>query len=202
MSNNGLLQKKRQREEAEIPTSSMADIAFLLLIFFLVTTTINVDTGIGMTLPPKLEDQQQPPPVKERNMLKILVNGQGDVLLEGEQSNVQQIRDEVKKHITNYGQDPNYGVSPDLAVVSIKTDAQTPYRIYVNVLDEAWMAYREIWNGIAQSNRLPNGKDAGIGRTYPSYDAYKAALSADAGKGPIREAVPAKISIAEPDTGE
>lgn len=201
MPNDGLLQKKREREEAEIPTSSMADIAFLLLIFFLVTTTINVDTGIGMTLPPKLEQDQQPPPVKERNMLKVLVNAQGDVLLEGEQSSVQMIRDEVKKHVTNYGQDAGYAVSPDLAVVSIKTDAQTPYRVYVNVLDEAWMAYREIWNGIAQSNRLPNGDDAGIGRTFSSYDAYRNSLGPEE-ENLIREAFPAKISIAEPDLGE
>jgi len=54
---------KRSREEAEIPTASMADIAFLLLIFFLVTTTIDVDTGIGMVLPP-LDPEQQPPPIK------------------------------------------------------------------------------------------------------------------------------------------
>ena len=72
------LLKKKERSEAEIPTASMADIAFLLLIFFLVTTTIDVDTGIGMVLPPKLEDDVEPPPVKERNMLKILVEaGQG-----------------------------------------------------------------------------------------------------------------------------
>ena len=55
----GLLDKRRsKREDAETPTSSMADIAFLLLIFFLVTTTINVDTGIGMTLPPKLDQER------------------------------------------------------------------------------------------------------------------------------------------------
>jgi biopolymer transport protein ExbD len=59
----GLLGKKKNREP-EIPTSSMADIAFLLLIFFLVTTTIDVDTGIGMVLPPKLDENIDPPPVK------------------------------------------------------------------------------------------------------------------------------------------
>ncbi len=94
----GLLGKKRSREGGEIPTASMADIAFLLLIFFLVTTTIDVDTGIGMTLPPKLEEDQEPPPVKERNMLAILVNAQGQVLLEDQPSAVARIRGEVKKH--------------------------------------------------------------------------------------------------------
>lgn len=201
MPNNGMLGKKREREEANIPTSSMADIAFLLLIFFLVTTTINVDTGIGMTLPPKLKENQQPPPVKERNMLKILVNAQGEVLLEEEISSVGQIRGEVKTHVTNYGQDPDYAASPDKAVVSIKTDAETPYKTYIEVLDEVWMAYREIWDSIARSNKLPNGDDAGLGKTYKSYQAYRATLGPD-DENLIREKFKAKISIAEPDLGE
>ncbi|WP_251981176.1 ExbD/TolR family protein, partial [Salinibacter ruber] len=83
----GLLEKRRSdREEASIPTAGMADIAFLLLIFFLVTTTINVDTGIGMTLPPKLKPEQEPPPVKERNLMNVLVNASGDVLVDEERA--------------------------------------------------------------------------------------------------------------------
>ena len=85
----GLLANKKKREEAEIPTSSMADIAFLLLIFFLVTTTIDVDTGIGMTLPPELDETVPPPPIKERNVLKILVNEAGQVLLEDRPSGIE-----------------------------------------------------------------------------------------------------------------
>lgn len=197
----GLLDKKREREDANIPTSSMADIAFLLLIFFLVTTTINVDTGIGMTLPPKLQQDQQPPPVKERNMLKILVNSQGEVLLEEEPTTVEQIRSEVKTHVTNYGQSADYAVSPDKAVVSIKTDAETPYETYIRVLDEVWMAYREIWESIARSNKLPNGESAGLERTWPSYEAYRGQLGPDE-DNMIRDAFKAKISIAEPDLGE
>lgn len=196
----GLLEKKRQREEAEIPTSSMADIAFLLLIFFLVTTTINVDTGIGMTLPPKLEDQE-PPPVKERNMLKILVNASGEVLLEEEQTTVDKIRPEVRTHVTNYGQSPDYAVNPEKAVVSIKTDAETPYQTYIEVLDEVWMAYREIWDSIARTNQLPNGEDAGLNRTYPSYKDYTASLGPEE-DDMIREQLGPQISIAEPDLGE
>lgn len=196
----GLLDKKRERDEAEINTASLADIAFLLLIFFLVATTINVDTGIGMTLPPKLEDQE-PPPVKERNMLKILVNAQGDVLLEDEPSAIGRIREEVKTHVLNYGQDASYAVSPDKAVVSIKTDQETSYDTYIRVLDEVWMAYREIWNGIATSNQLPNGESAGLERTYPSYKAYLASLGPE-DENLIREQIGAQISIAEPDVGQ
>ena len=185
----GLLGKKRSREMGEIPTASMADIAFLLLIFFLVTTTIDVDTGIGMTLPPKLEEDQEPPPVKERNMLAILVNAQGQVLLEDQPSAVSRIRAEVKKHTLNEGQDPNYAESMSRAVVSLKTDRQTPYDVYISVLDEIWMAYFEMWD--AEARRLG----------YPSYDAYRTYIEESGEENAIREKIKAQISIAEPDAG-
>ncbi len=181
----GLLKKKKNRE-AEIPTASMADIAFLLLIFFLVTTTIDVDTGIGMVLPPPLDQEQDPPPVKERNMLKILVNEQGAVLLEDRPSSVSQIRAEVKKHVTNNGVDPNYAETASRAVVSIKTARQTPYDGYIGVLDEVWMAYFEIWD--AEARQLG----------YPNYKDYVASLG-DVKENEVRKKVPAAISIAEPD---
>ena len=181
--------KKRERHGAEIPTASMADIAFLLLIFFLVTTTINVDTGIGMTLPPKLEDEE-PPPVRERNMLKILVNDQGQVLLEDQMSAVNQIRAEVRKHVLNYGQDENYSESPNQAVISLKTTRQTPYDTDINVLDEIWMAYREMWD--AEARQLG----------YANYDAYRQTLDPlEDEENVIREKIKANISIAEPDPG-
>jgi biopolymer transport protein ExbD len=201
---SGLLDKRREdREEAAIPTAGMADIAFLLLIFFLVTTTINVDTGIGMTLPPKLKPEQNPPPVKERNLMNVLVNSQGDVLVEEEQATVAQIRDRVKKHVLNYGSDPDLAVSPSDAVISIKTDAQTPYSTYIEVLDEVWMAYREIWDQIARTNRLPgpDGGSAGLETTYSSYREYYNNLGPEQ-DNKIRDAFGAQISIAEPDTGE
>ena len=186
----GLLGKKRSREGGEIPTASMADIAFLLLIFFLVTTTIDVDTGIGMTLPPKLEEDQEPPPVKERNMLKILVNAQGQVLLEDKPSAVARIRGEVKKHTLNEGADPNYAEAMSKAVVSLKTDRQTPYDVYIAVLDEIWMAYFEMWD--AEARRLG----------YPSYDAYRNYIEESGDENAIREKIKAQISIAEPEAGD
>jgi len=198
----GLLDERREdRDEAEIPTAGMADIAFLLLIFFLVTTTINVDTGIGMTLPPKLDPNQKPPPVKERNLFKILVNAQGDLLIEEEEANMGQLRQRVKSHVTNYGEDPDLAVSPDKAVISIKTDAQTPYDQYIEVLDEVWMAYREIWDGIARSGQTPQGDDVGLTETYSSYQEYYNTLDPE-DDNKIRDAFGAQISIAEPDTGD
>ena len=196
----GLLEKRRDnRDEGEIPTAGMADIAFLLLIFFLLVTTINVDTGIGMTLPPKLEDQD-PPPVKERTLFNILVNSQGDLLVEDEPANIGQLRDRVKAHVTNFGEEPDLSVSPDDAVISIKTDAQTPYDTYIQVLDEVWMAYREIWNQIARTGQTPQG-DQVLEQTYDSYEAYRSTLEPQ-DENLIREAFKAQISIAEPDTGD
>jgi biopolymer transport protein ExbD len=181
------LLKKKKRREAEIPTSSMADIAFLLLIFFLVTTTIDVDTGIGMVLPPKLEDDIEPPPIKERNVLKILVNEQGLVLVEDQPSAVQMIRDEVKKHVLNNGADPRYAEETGKALISIKTARQTPYDSYVSVLDEVWMAYFEMWDAEARA----------LG--YPDYDAYVTAIDEQDAENAIRDKIKAAISIAEPD---
>jgi biopolymer transport protein ExbD len=198
----GLLDERREdRDEAEIPTAGMADIAFLLLIFFLVTTTINVDTGIGMTLPPKLDPDQKPPPVKERNLFKILVNAQGELLVEEEPANINQLRQRVKNHVTNYGDDPDLAVGPDKAVISIKTDAQTPYNKYIEVLDEVWMAYREIWDSIARSGQTPQGEDVGLGQTYSSYQEYYNTLDPE-DDNKIRDAFGAQISIAEPDSGD
>ena len=178
----------------------MADIAFLLLIFFLVTTTINVDTGIGMTLPPKLQQEQQPPPVKDRNLFKILVNAQGRVLIEEEEASIAQIRERVKEHVLNYGENPDLSEAPDDAVISIKTDEQTPYSTYIETLDEVWMAYREIWDSVARSGSLPNGEQI-LSTTYPSYQAYRSSLEPEQDNA-IRDAFGANISIAEPDTGE
>jgi biopolymer transport protein ExbD len=182
----GLL-RKRKRQEAEIPTSSMADIAFLLLIFFLVTTTIDVDTGIGMTLPPPLEDDQTPPEVRERNMLRILVNEAGQVLIDDQPSAINRIREEVVRHVTNFGQLPQYSESPDQAVVSIKTDRMTPYSLYIDTLDEVWMAYYEIWDNEARQMGFPN------------YRAYRDQLGG--AENEIRQRFRAGISIAEPDAG-
>jgi len=197
----GLLEDRRQdREDAEVPTAGLADIAFLLLIFFLVTTTINVDTGIGMTLPPMLEDQE-PPPVKDRNLFKVLVDSQGNLLVEEEEARIGQLRERVKRHVTNYGDNPDLAVSPSKAVISIKTDAKTPYDTYIEVLDEVWMAYREIWDQIARTGQTPQGDAVDLDQTYSSYQEYYNTLEpGDDNK--IRDAFGAQISIAEPDSEE
>jgi biopolymer transport protein ExbD len=182
------LLKRRSRSAAEIPMASMADIAFLLLIFFLLVTTIDVDTGIGMVLPPPLDEEQTPPEIRERNMLAILVNQRGDVLVRGEPSAVRLIREEVKRHITNRGEDPNYSESPQTAIVSLKTDRQTPYVTYRDVLDEIRMAYNDVQDYVARSS---------FGA--PNYAAYRAQL--DGRDDLVRQEIPLKISVAVPERG-
>jgi len=166
----------------------MADIAFLLLIFFLVTTTINVDSGIYMQLPPKLDENVDPPEIQQRNLLNILVNNTGDVLVDGRFMSIDTIRDEVKRHVTNEGQLPNYSDSPDAAIVSFKTERQLPYEQYINVLDELRGAYDEIRDDYAREIR---GVD---------YATYKGQLGED-DEDEVKTKYPIKISLAEPDAG-
>jgi biopolymer transport protein ExbD len=180
-----MLNKKRNRESGEIDGSSLADIAFLLLIFFLVVTTIDVDTGIGLVLPP-IPDDTEPPPVRERNLLNILVNAQGMVLMDDEPTSINAVRERIKAFVDNNGVDPELSESPDDAIVSIKTDRRTPYNIYIDMLDEVMAAYDEL-------------------RNQASMDRFGVPFSSLERQGVEREEIvdmyPKKISIAEPDEG-
>jgi biopolymer transport protein ExbD len=180
-----MLLKKRGRKDVEIEGSSMADIAFLLLIFFLVVTTIDVDTGIGLVLPP-IPDDIEPPPILERNMLRILVNAQGMVLLDDEPVSIAEVRQRVKDFVDNPTNNPNLSESPDDAIVSVKTDRQTPYRVYIDMLDELMGAYEELRHEASMAQ----------------YGVPYSALEDDSvQQEQIRELYPKRISIAEPDEG-
>lgn len=120
-----LVEKKKSRL-VEIPMASLADIAFLLLIFFLVTTTIDVDRGIGLFLPAKGEETE----VRTKNITNLLINAQGEILLDNEVIAVHEVNLRVKQKIEE---------NPNL-IVSVKTDRLTKYDIYVQVLDELKIA--------------------------------------------------------------
>ncbi|MBO6793079.1 MAG: biopolymer transporter ExbD [Balneolaceae bacterium] len=147
-----MLMKKKKREGAEINGSSMADIAFLLLIFFLVTTTINVDTGIGMVLPPPLDEEVDPPPIRERNQMNILVNAQGLILMDEQPVSINEVRQKLMEFIDNPNNDETLAVSPEAAIVSLKTQKETPYRIYIDMLDEVMGAYKELRDAASRAN--------------------------------------------------
>jgi biopolymer transport protein ExbD len=136
--------KKKDRGTPEINAGSMADIAFLLLIFFLVTTTIGADKGINMLLPPKKEDQPIDVKLKDRNVFKVIVNSKNQLLVEDEPMSIDVLRAEAKKFLANNGADPGMSESPQDAVISLKTDRGTQYDVYLRVLDELSAAYNEL----------------------------------------------------------
>ncbi len=200
---------------AEVNSGSMADIAFLLLIFFLVTTTIANDKGIAMRLPPKPDPNNPPPDVSknDRNIFKILANSQDRLLVEDEpMTDVRELKSEIKKFVLNFGKpsvagneiynslpatlrsfvntkgrSPKSSDHPGEAVVSFKADRGTSYELYVKVLDQINAAYNEIY-----------GQRVGISGDefllLDKKDPDQKAMYLRARKG-----IPRAISIAEPD---
>lgn len=139
------MKKERSRKVPEINAGSMADIAFLLLIFFLVTTTIASDKGLTILLPPKREkDKIEEVEMKDREVFKVLVNSRNQLLVEEEPMSLERLRTAAKEFINNRGRDKEMSSSPQEAVVSYKTDRGTKYSIYIRVLDEIKGAYNEL----------------------------------------------------------
>jgi biopolymer transport protein ExbD len=144
-----MFNNKPIREKATINGSSMADIAFLLLIFFLVTTTINVDTGISLVLPPPIQDDR--PQVHERNLMNILVNAEGLIRMDDKPVSIEEVKPLLSEFINNRGKDPELSDSPQKAIISLKTQRETPYKVYIDMLDEVMGTYKELRNEAAIS---------------------------------------------------
>jgi biopolymer transport protein ExbD len=121
----------------------MADIAFLLLIFFLVTTTIASDKGIAVLLPPDQENQDDVK-IKERNIFNVLINSNDMLLVEEDVMDVTRLKAEAKRFVSNRGADPASSESPVKAVISLKTDRGTSYEKYIEVRDILKQAYSEL----------------------------------------------------------
>ncbi|MFQ5640968.1 MAG: ExbD/TolR family protein [bacterium] len=117
--------QKKNARATEVPTASLADIAFLLLIFFLVTTTIDVDRGIGLTLPDKT-----PVNVRPKNITTLLINSAGEILLDNETVEIAAVNELIEKKLKE---------NPNL-IVSVKTDRKTKYETFIQILDELKMA--------------------------------------------------------------
>lgn len=117
-----MLLDKRKERTVSIPTSSMADIAFLLLTFFLVTTSLDLDKGLQLTLPAKGQSTEVP----KKNIANLLINESGEVMLNEVQIPIQSIRERIKQELAK---------NPSL-IVSIQTVRNTKYQAFVNVLDQ------------------------------------------------------------------
>jgi biopolymer transport protein ExbD len=144
----------------EINAGSMADIAFLLLIFFLVTTQIVEDKGIRVALPPWSEEEPDITKLKTRNVFSVLVNAQNQLLVRGEIARIDELRTRAKEFIANPGKREDLSESPTRAIISLKNDRGTSYKTYLNVYNELKAAYNELWN--EESQRMygkPYGDD-------------------------------------------
>jgi biopolymer transport protein ExbD len=149
-----------KRTVQEVNAGSMADIAFLLLIFFLVTTTMDTDMGLTRQLPPDITEE--PPEVKKRNTLVVLVNRNNQLLVRGENVPLTLLRKKAKEFIQNEFEEENlpviekrnYRYFGDLAVtpyhvISLQSDRGTSYETYIAVQNELAAAYNELKNELA-----------------------------------------------------
>ena len=192
-----------KRKIQEINAGSMADIAFLLLIFFLVATTMNTDTGLVRMLPPMPpEDQPQDEiKVKERNLFLVFINGRGDIMAgaagKQEAIDLRQLKDRTKEFILNPLDDENLPekankdielpdgskwVYPESqGVVSLQTTRDTGYQSYIMVQNELTRAFNEVRDEVAQ--RKFGAKFADLPEEL---------------RNAVSKAVPLKISEAEP----
>jgi biopolymer transport protein ExbD len=191
--------RSKTKGAKEIDASSMADIAFLLLIFFLVTTTIDQDKGIIHKLPAWSEI---PPPISnqnEREVLEILVNANNQLLVEQEYIDIDELRGITMKHLDNRGKLPQFSSSPQKAVISLKNDRGTNYGTYIEIQNELKAAYAELRDKYALS--VTGGQmtfreiDDCAGNK--DLDSKKIAYC-DALKAKIQEEYPMKISEADP----
>lgn len=173
--------KKSHRMSNEINAGSMADIAFLLLIFFLVTTQISEDKGLLVKLPPW---STEPPPdfkANSRNLYSVLVNAQNQLLVRGQPMDIEMLRENTKLFISNPRKEADKATDPQSAIVSLKNDRGTKYKTYLRVYNELQAAYAELRN------------EAALKRFGKNFDAI-----ADDQQKVIRSEIPLIISEAEP----
>ena len=192
---------KSKRNAGEINSSSMADIAFLLLIFFLVTTTMDVDSGMKRTLPPIADNEQQQDDVelKERNVLMVNVSKEGRIMVGTEEYmpadlNRRGDHSRMSREVLDFlsgidrsekkATEIELGISCEISqgVVSLKADNETKYNIYLQVQDElthAFNVYRDLISVQA------------YGKPFEELNEIQT--------GNIRKAVPVKVSEAEPN---
>lgn len=187
---------RNKRKVPQVNNSSSADIAFLLLIFFLVTTSMDTDKGLVRRLPPPVPADHKPEDIdiKQRNVMIVLLNSNNQLMVNGEPTNVDQLREKAKEFIDNAESLPNlpekvmeevpfFGQYPvtKFHVISLMNDRGTEYQAYIEVQNELVAAYNELRNKLAEAK---------FGKSYVD-------LGEDEQKA-IRTIYAQKISEAEP----
>ena len=187
---------KKKRAVPGINSSSTADIAFMLLIFFLITTSMDTDRGLARRLPPPPEQNQKDDNIlkKERNVLQVRLNKDDQLMCGKEYIDIKQLREKAKEFIANPYDDENLPekhkknipllgdcMVTEQHVISVQNDVGTSYRAYINVQNELVAAYNELRDELAQEK---------FGVTYAELN--------DAQQKAVREVYPQRISEAEP----
>lgn len=162
----------------EVSAGSMADIAFLLLIFFLVTTTIETDAGLDRKLPP-IEPPEDAPTIKEKNIFTVSINKDGQLLVEEELTPLKDLRAKAIAFLDNGGaasgtadycsyckgeRDASSSDNPGKAIISLKNDRETPYGVYITVQNELVAAYNELRD--REAEKLYGGSFRDMEATY------------------------------------
>ena len=186
------------KKTPEIPSASMADIAFMLLIFFITATSMDVDSGLERVLPqmpPENQEVDDTPPIKERNVLSVLLDANNRLMVEGEISRVEDLREKVKEFMLNpqnaetlpetkMTEIPLLGNIPvTKGVISLRNDHGTQYGVYIAVQNELVAAINELRDELAVQK---------FGKKYLDCTSEQ--------KDAIRDVVPSRISEAEPKT--
>ncbi|WP_158975522.1 biopolymer transporter ExbD [Cellulophaga sp. L1A9] len=155
----------RRGAPPEVNAGSMADIAFLLLIFFLVTTTIETDAGLDRMLPPLDDTEQEDVIIKQKNIFTVNINKNGQLLVEDELSDIKKLKEQAIAFLDNGGlkngseeycnyckgkRDETSSDNPTKAIISLKNDRETQYGVYITVQNEIVAAYNELRNREAQ----------------------------------------------------
>ncbi|MFC2151401.1 ExbD/TolR family protein [Bacteroidota bacterium] len=175
-----------KRPTGQFSAASMADIAFLLLIFFLVATTMDIDTGLSRQMPPYNPDaQDSDDQIKERNVYVVLINSNDQILVEGQQMNVRKLREEAKEFIVNPENKDNLPEKTpkeieflgermvSKGIISLQNDRGTSYGMYIKVQNELIAAYNEVRDEVSMREfgkkygDLPKEKQDAIKDYYP-----------------------------------
>jgi biopolymer transport protein ExbD len=187
----------KKRKMPGLNTSSTADISFMLLIFFLTTTSMDTDAGLARTLPKPPEENQEnnEMKVKERNILNIRINKDNYLLIGNDYASPEDVKERAKEFIKNEKNDPNLPevISKKIKylgrnvpvtenhVISVQTDRGTDYGVYIIVQDALIQAYNELRDEFAMAEFHHHWE-----------------FCTDEEKEAIREIYPQKISEAEP----
>lgn len=186
---------RKGRPIPEVNASSTADIAFLLLCFFLMASNMNTDSGIFRRLPPPIDPTQKPPEIKERNIFTILVNKNDRLLVEGKEGDISTLKDEAKEFLSNPNDDINLpekrvefiSVLGDFpisrGVISLKNDRGTSFEMYIKVQNELTKAINELRDELSRE------------RFGIAFNNLNDTLYINA----IQKAIPVSISEAEPE---